>query len=475
MEHKNVNELLNDLQGIIEIKDSVKILDQTKLRDQLVDKLAFDAVFGSLEVMVKARFLLWDLGQNLSIIPTSNHDLYVARGVNKYSGKTMPSINVRAMTYFTARATLKAAVKNNVGMVQFELARSEIGYTNQRPAEYSVVLIAAAIKEGFQGPLFIQADHFQVKAQKYLEDPEREASAIKKLIKEAVDGGWFSFELDLSTLVDLKKNSLEEQQRLNYELSAQLTQYARSLEQDNITLGLGAEIGEVGEKNSTPEELNAFMKGYSKTLQELDANLEGLCKISIQTGTSHGGVVLPDGTLAQVKVDFETLGILSQMARDEFGMGGAVQHGASTLPDNAFALFPEKETCEIHLATGFQNILYDHEKFPPELKKKMYQYLDKNHLDERKDGQTDDQFYYKLRKKALGPFKKELWYLDHDCKNAIMDDLEKKFTFLFKQLNVFHTQDLVNQLVKPIKVKKSEEDFKKYLQAEKENIKGLAD
>ena len=469
MEHKNTNELFNDLQGIIKIKDPFEIIDEIRLRDELVDKLAFDAVFGSSEVMVKARFLLWKISQSLGIVPTSDHDLYMARGRNEYSNKTMPSINVRAMTYFTARAAFKAAVKNKVGMIQFELARSEIGYTNQRPAEYTVILLAAAIKEGFQGPLFILGDHFQVKVKKYQEDPDKEIEEIKKLIEEAIHGGWFSLDFDISTLVDLKKDSLEEQQRLNYEISAQLTQYARSLEQNGITLGLGGEIGEVGEKNSTPEELRAFMNGYNKTLQNLDTNLKGLCKISVQTGTSHGGVVLPDGTLAQVKVDFETLKTLSQVIRDEFDMGGAVQHGASTLPDNAFALFPEKETLEIHLATGFQNILYDHEKFPPELKKKMYQYLDENHLDEKKEGQTDDQFYYKLRKKALGPFKKELWYLENDCKKAVMDDLEKKFTFLFKQLNVFNTQDLVNQLAKPVKVEKSEEDFKKYLQDEENN------
>ena len=85
----------------------------------------------------------------------------------------------------------------------------------------------------------------------------------------------------------------------------------------------------------------------------------------MQTGTTHGGVVLPDGSIAKVSIDFNTLKELSQVAREEYGLGGAVQHGASTLPDEAFDMFPKVDTVEVHLATGFQNIIYDSPNFPP--------------------------------------------------------------------------------------------------------------
>ena len=80
----------------------------------------------------------------------------------------------------------------------------------------------------------------------------------------------------------------------------------------------------------------------------------GISKISIQTGTSHGGVVLLDGTIAKVSVDFDTLLKLSRIARKQYGMGGAVQHGASTLPEDAFSKFVEAEAVEVHLATNFE-------------------------------------------------------------------------------------------------------------------------
>jgi hypothetical protein len=36
-----------------------------------------------------------------------------------------------------------------------------------------------------------------------------------------------------------------------------------------------------------------------------------------------------------------------------------------SLPDEAFDKFPQYHAAEIHLATGFQNIIYDSEFFPP--------------------------------------------------------------------------------------------------------------
>ena len=102
--------------------------------------------------------------------------------------------------------------------------------------------------------------------------------------------------------------------------------------------------------------------------------MAGLSKISVQSGTSHGGVVLADGSIADVKLDLDTLERLSKVARDEYGLAGAVQHGASTLPDTAFHNFPKRETAEIHLATNFQNMLFDH--MPAELRDEIYEWLD---------------------------------------------------------------------------------------------------
>src|SRR5699024_1385711 len=184
----------------------------------------------------------------------------------------------------------------------------------------------------------------------------------------------------------------------------------RAVEPEGITVSVGAEIGEIGSDNSTVEDLFAFYEGYEEELARLGENLIPVSKISVQTGTSHGGVVLPDGSIADAAVDFETLGKLSEAAK-KLGMAGAVQHGASTLPEEAFSKFAEADACEVHLATAYQNAYYDSEHFPADLRAEVYAWLDEAHGSSRKEGQTDAQFYYTTRKNGFGQFKKEMWSL----------------------------------------------------------------
>ncbi|MGE5926407.1 MAG: class II fructose-bisphosphate aldolase [Gemmatimonadota bacterium] len=428
------------------IPGGVTVTDASKLRSAATDRVVWQAVFGDEAEREAARWLLWEIGQVQGVRPASIHELYLARGRGECSGFTVPAINVRMMAYDTARAVFRAARAGKAGAIILEIARSEIAYTDQRPAEYVAVIIGAALREGYAQPVFIQGDHCQVNHKKYQADPEAEVGEVKKLIAEEVAAGFYNIDVDTSTLVDLAQPTLAEQQRANYERAAEITAFIREREPDGVTVSVGAEIGEVGMKNSTVEELHAFMQGYNAALAGLGVT-DGISKISVQTGTSHGGVVLPDGSIADVKIDLEALSALSRVARESYGLGGAVQHGASTLPANAFGNFPRIETCEIHLATNFQSIVFDHPKLPGELRHRMYLWLDENAQSERKPDDSDSQFYYKARKKAIGPFKREVWSLPEGTRAAIAADLERTFAFLFEQLNVNGTADLVDRFV----------------------------
>ena len=451
MKANSVEELLSHLDGAVHVDgDAVTVTDEELLQER-VDDLVYTAVFGEGLTRDTARWLLWELGQELGIYPSSIHELYMAVGRGEVPNTfTVPAINVRGMNFVMSRAIFRAANKMNVGALIFEIARSEIGYTDQRPAEYVSSVMGAAIKEGFRGPLFVQGDHFQVSAKGYATDREREVAAVKDLIEEAVGAGFFNIDIDTSTLVDLDQATLDEQQRTNYTLSADLTAFVRDIEPEGVTVSLGGEIGEVGEKNSTVPELRAYMDGYNSSLPEA---LEGLSKISVQTGTSHGGVVLPDGTLADVSVDFDTLEELSAVAREEYGLGGAVQHGASTLPSEYFNKFPEVGTLEIHLATGFQNIIYD--TAPEQIVQRAYAHLKEARRDEWKEGQTEDQFLYKTRKKAFGALKEDWWTLGDDVKGEIGEALQSQFEFLFDKLNVADTRQVANDVTAKLKMHRS--------------------
>ncbi len=370
--------------------------------------------------------------------PASIHDFYLARGRGEVRDDfTVPAINLRAMSFHAARSVFRAALACDARALIFEIARSEMGYTDQAPAEYAASILGAAIAEGYQGPVFIQGDHFQVSSSRYAKDGDAEIDAVCSLSEESIAAGFLNIDIDTSTLVDLDQETIPEQQRTNYTLCAQIGAHIRSIEPNGVTVSLGGEIGEVGGHNSTEPELRAFMEGFEEVFPEMASGAPGLSKISIQTGTSHGGVVLPDGSIAEVSVDFDTLGHLSKVAK-EFGMGGAVQHGASTLPEEAFTKFAEAGALEVHLATGFQNMLFDY--LPDDLRTEMYAYLDKNHSDERKPDQTDDQFYYKTRKRAIGPFKRSLWDMSSEVVSKVEKAWENQFELLFERLNIKGTR-----------------------------------
>ncbi|HTY82536.1 MAG TPA: class II fructose-bisphosphate aldolase [Dehalococcoidales bacterium] len=411
-----------------------------------IDTLINEAVFG-VDALTREnkRREIRKLALEKGVYPASIQAFYEAAGRGKFKGLTVPAINIRGITYDVARAVFRAAKKDKVGAFIFEIARSEIGYTAQEPSEYSACVFAAAIKEGFKGPAFIQGDHFQVRRAMFRDNPTGELNDIRKLIRDSIEAGFYNIDIDASTLVDISKEDLTDQQAKNSEVTAAMTRFIRSIEPYGVTVSIGGEIGEIGKGNSTAGDLKAFMDSY---LRQLSNSVKGISKISIQTGTTHGGVVLPDGSLAQVSIAFETIKELSELARQTYGLGGAVQHGASTLPDEAFDMFPKVEALEVHLATGFQNIIYDSTHFPQDLRDKINKHLDTVCNDERKQGETEEQFIYKTRKKAFGDFKKELWGLPEDIMTQIMKELQERFSLMFHKLNVTDTVKLVGKYIK---------------------------
>jgi len=450
MNARSVSDLLHRDRVVYEITESggIVLKNPNKFVHQTLDVLVANGVFGETEeVRSAARWIIRRAGLELGVVPSSIQALYEARGQKECGGFTVPAINVRGLSYVVARAVIRAALRLKAWACIFELARSESKYTDQSPGEYAAVVIAAALREGFEGPLFIQGDHYQANAKKFAQDPESELQGLRNFCDESVAAGYYNIDIDASTLVDLSQPGLHEQQRANFETTARLAAYVRSVEPKGITMALGGEIGEVGKQNSTPEELTAFVQGFQASLGRLSGGKKGLAKISIQTGSTHGGVVLPDGSIAQVAIDFETLRALSALARERYGMAGAVQHGASTLPADAFHKFVECETAEVHLATEFQNLIYENPAFPPDLKDEIYRFLRKAFAEEKKPGDTDEQFLYKSRKKAFGSFKKKLWELPSHVLVNLGTDLERKFIFLFDQLNVAGTAELVKKKV----------------------------
>ena len=446
----SVAELLERLRGSLRVVDGqVVVFDPAVLRSTGIRDLAWTATFSADPATVEAaRWLIREASVAVGAPSASIHELYMARGRGEVGGFTVPAINLRTQVFEMAAAVFRAARARDVGAVILELARSEQEYTFQRPGEFITNVLAGAIAAGWHGPVFVQGDHFQFNAKKYAADPAAVTDGLRRLTVEALGAGYGNIDIDSSTLVDLSRTAVDAQQHTNYTRAAELTALIREHEPEGQTTSVGGEIGEVGKENSTEAELRAYLDGYRSALTGLaGADAIGISKVSVQTGTSHGGIPLPDGSVAPVKLDFGTLERLGIVAR-QYGLAGAVQHGASTLPDELFHRFPTVETAEIHLATGFQNLLFEHPAFPADLMAEIHAWCDSTCADERTPDQDEAQFLYKTRKKALGPFKRRLWELPG--REAILATQEAKVGFLMEQLKVPGTAELISRYIRPV-------------------------
>ena len=410
----------------------------------MLDRWARAAALAGPDVRQAAIWAIREAAHATGLIPASIQGLYVARGQGKWPGRTVPAMNLRGWTYQTSRAAFRAARKMGAGLLIFEQALAEAVYAAQPPVEFTAGVLAAGMREGHTGPIFLQADHDQVNAKNFQKDAQAETQRISEVIRGQIAASFFNIDIDASTVVDLSLPTLVEQQGLNAELTARFTRLVRGLEPAGVTISVGAEIGEVGAHNTTPDELRAFMATYPKTLAAAGGGA-GVTKVSVNSGTYHGGKVLPDGSIAKVPVAFDTLRDISRVAREEFGLAGAVQHGASTLPMDFFGKFPETGTVEIHLALGFNNLIFDHPRLPQEVKDEIRAYCFAHHASERKPDQTEAQFIYTTRKKAWAGMKERFWNLPADIQEAIMVSLEEMFRDMFVRMNVGQTRELVVQ------------------------------
>ncbi len=360
--------------------------------------------------------------------PASIQRLYEAVAAGEVSGFTVPAFNLRGLVYDCARAVFRAAKALDAGAFVFEISRGEMAYTGIRPAEFAAGVLAAALREAWEGPVFLQGDHVQFDPARWAADPAAERAAVEALVGEELEAGFYNIDIDASTLVDLSRPTPAAQQRENAELTSALTDLIRR--RQPVEVSVGGEIGEVGHKNSTVQEFEAYFDACRWTGKPIS-------KVSIQAGTEHGGTVLADGTRARPVVDFAAHRAISRAARAR-GLAGTVQHGASTLPEETLAEFPATGCVEIHLATEFQRAIFNHPRFPAELRARQDAWLVERGLSGARDRERNI-------KRTWGPFKRELW--DLPARDAIMADLERRYGAVLGRLGVPGTRELVGDLV----------------------------
>ncbi len=371
--------------------------------------------------------LTWENG----LYPASIAPVYQALGHGQLAPMTIPAFNVRGLTFPLARAIWQAAMQAECGPIIFELAPSESSGCDQTFEEYAAMVMAAAFQAGYRGPVFLQGDHFSLES---AEDIKK----LEKLAMQVIESGFYQIDIDGSHLFDENASELTGFHQPNAHATAELIKSVRSQQPRDVHVTLGGEVGEIGGTNTSVADLVAF---HNELKQLLAEDTPGLDKISAQTGTTHAGIVLPDGTTGRMSVDFELIASLSEQAR-QFGWSGLVQHGASTLHFEDLAKLPEAGVIEVHLATQIQNILFDHPAFPVDLRKKMKSELvttkraaEGERLDSNAD-MSEAQRFYQARWAAWGNYKTQLWQMPDEVIAQVSDSLSEWATDVFNALRV---------------------------------------
>jgi len=386
------------------------------------------------KLAVQILNLTWEKG----LFPASIAPVYQALGKGELVPMTIPAFNVRGLTYPLARAIWRAALQQKCGPIIFELAPSESTGCDQTFEEYAALVMAAAFKEGYQGPVFLQGDHFSI-------DHLSDAEPLEELAIEVIESGFYQIDIDGSHQYNSQAEQLTDFHAPNAQITAKMISALRQKQPRDIHLTLGGEVGEIGGRNTSKEDLVAFHSGLQNFLPE---GVPGLDKISAQTGTTHSGIVLPDGSTGRMSVDFSLISKLSQQAR-EFGWSGMVQHGASTLQFEDLAQLPQAGVIEVHLATQIQNILFDHPAFPTDLRDQMKRELvastrgaEGDHVNVSAELSEAQQFY-QARWAAWGIYKAQLWQIPSEVINQIGDSLSDWATRVFQSLKVAQREQVL--------------------------------
>lgn len=426
---------------------NIFVIDQEKLVNS-IEKLVKIAVLDVSERKVSAQFIIQCCAQQLGIFPSSIHDLYIARGNGEVASSfTTPAINLRALSFDSARIAFRSAQKINSGLLIFEIARVELFWSGITLSEYAACILGAAIAERYTGPVFLQGDHFQVDATQPLEE---ELLALKDLIRRAIRAGFYNIDIDTSTLVDLSQETIDKQQAANAQVSAELAAYTRNHQPEGVTITIGGEIGEVGGHVTTSEELHSYLVQFNNLFSRRCPGQAGLSKVSIHTGTTHGGNMTVDGSIKTPTIDFSAIQKISWIGQKEYGLGGVVQHGASTLPYHDLQLLVNAGTLEVHLATALMKSMFDH--LPVNLVQQIHEWLYENYSSQRLQGMTDAQFFHKVEMHALAAFKEQFWNLSEDEKMPILAAWENQFDQMFANLGCENSRDLIDKYIHPARV-----------------------
>lgn len=445
--------LCESMHGIIAAnkEGGLDLLIPRMFRGEMVDRLAMTAAIGdSDEVRHLARIIIRSAAMSHNIWCDSIQPLYKVMSRGKTKPLTIPAFNMRGLTYFIARSIFRVARRDKVGPFIFELSPAEMYHTGQTPLEYTTAVLAAALREHYEGPVFMQGDHFSPDGIHFGSDPDSLGPDLESLIKDSIDAGFYNFDLNGIQLTESHNTNTDPDFSQQTENMVQNIELLNRLQPRNIVVNIGTGIANTADVNTSVNSVRKFLQSLADAIAESGLKTS-VSKFKIQAGTSEKSVDDPDENAASKELDFSQLQALSDVVKNEFSLAGTVIPITSIESENVFNKLADCGVVEIHLGTELQNLIFDHSRFPAGLREEIHSFLETEYPDTRQPDWSDQLFYFKKRIRAWKHFKRTLWTLDHRTRSVMCSYLEDKFALLFEGLNLQNTQKLIKNNYKKMR------------------------
>ena len=414
------------LSDTVEVRDNrVELIDAHRLRTERFDPLVYNAVFHESERL--RYFLCWlirRIASGLAIYPASLQGLYAAAARGQVHRFTAPAVSLRVMPYAAARACFRAAKATGCGAMILDLGQNATEGPAQLPVEYATCLLAAAIREGYEGPVFLQANYLHERRASDDTEHGDELDRLQDLAEEALGAGFFNLELDTADLEDLSLPDPAEQEKECYEDAAQLAGFVRKTEPAGVDTNLGVRMNSRGDAVHLPHRFRAFMDGFAGEFTDRAGHVTGIAKLSLHIHSAEELRMAHD---------------LAEVARREYALATGVHYDGAPLPDELFAELPHIAVVEAHLGTRYEDLILHHPAFPAQLRDELYRWIDETYGELRGPEQDSANFHLQMRMTALDRFKQQLWDIAPENKDPIMAELQETFVADFKRLKVEDT------------------------------------
>lgn len=369
---------------------------------------------------------------------------------NALKGKNVivTAANVRIQHCF--RGIMKAAREMDAAII-FEIAKSEVGYTDQSPEEYISIVKSLAKEINFNTPYCIHGDHITIS-----ENTPDAIRSAEDLIRKEIEAGFTSFAIDASHNFNIEAETTREQLADNIEITTRIAKLIKRLMAEKgkkrENYGLEVEVGEIGkidpetgeQELTTVDEAVTFIKALNENGVYPDL-------IAINNGTVHGNVYDAEGNIVPL------LGIdglrTREVANAIASLGVQIaQHGITGTPLELIHKLIDAGIVKGNVATNWQNIALDN--MPFDLVKKMENWTMENYavkVRAKKQSISDKEIIGKNIKYGIRVFKNEIANIDDEYKQKIYDASKKSAIEFIEAFNGRESGQIVRDYIKNLK------------------------